>query len=171
MMGHEGGNTLRQSVWPAAAGKYDLEIRSGSHVPSSCLVRSYLLGLARRPDVSLPRSLSLSPFSFLSTACVALVFPSHSFSRQGRPGWEGSGCDPITGRLQQSPSADWFYNPHSGSQAVRESGGREEEPLSASHVRTHAKNYITLLDSASMPLFLAEKILQKCVRECATGEL
>lgn len=54
----------------------------------------------------------LSSHLFLSLRLVLLF--SHSFSLRS---WrQRLGCDPITGWLQQSPSADWFYNPHSGSQ-------------------------------------------------------
>lgn len=96
---------------------------------------------AGSPDVSLLLFISfLISFDCWRLARLPLAF----FHSAGAAGSGGSGCDPITGRLQQSPSADWFYNPHSGSQAARKSGDREEEPRSRARVRMHAKNYITL---------------------------
>lgn len=52
--------------------------------------------------------------SLLITFFQVSFFSSHSFSLQ--IWWQRPGCDPITGLRQQSPSADWFYNPLRGSQ-------------------------------------------------------
>lgn len=110
--------------------------------------------------------LSLSPFSFLSFPAPPSRLPSRSFSPQRR--WQGPGCDPITGWLQQSPSADWFYNPHSGSQMGENQLAKKSR---ATLPRTRTKNYITLLDSTSMPLFLAgKKKIPINVRVCVAGE-
>lgn len=159
------------SIWPpllvnmAWKCEFDLTFRLPASSTSS---RS---AAARRPDVSLSPSLFISfliSFDCRRLARLLLAF----FHSAGAAGWGGSGCDPITGRLQQSPSADWFYNPHSRSQAARKSGGREEEPRSRSRVRMHAKNYITL----SILLFHAFISCREnsagmcmCVCECAKG--
>lgn len=55
--------------------------------------------------------LSLSLFSFLSALFFCPLFLS-LWRADGRQ----LGCDPITDWLHQSPSADWFYNPHLRSQ-------------------------------------------------------
>lgn len=49
---------------------------------------------------------------FLSPHLILLI--SQSFTLQ--IWWQGPGCDPITGWLQQSRTADWFYNPRWGPQ-------------------------------------------------------
>lgn len=61
-----------------------------------------------------PSDVSLYLFSHFILSWHCVLLPSQSFSLQGP--WQRLGCDPITGWLQQSLSADWFYNPHSGSQ-------------------------------------------------------
>lgn len=55
--------------------------------------------------------LSLSLFSFLPPLFFCPLILSLRRADGGR-----LGCDPITDWLQQSPSADWFYNPRSRSQ-------------------------------------------------------
>lgn len=80
---------------------------------SGCCVSKYDLGCLSVwfPFIASLWHLSLSLFSFLSAFFFGPLFLS-LWRADGRQ----LGCDPITDWLQQSPSADWFYNPHSRSQ-------------------------------------------------------
>lgn len=83
--------------------------------------RSWSLGLCVF-SVSLPPTTSFPHaafffiylFSNLFLSLRLILHFSHSFFLLSW--WQRLGCDPITGWPQQSPSSDWFYNPHSGSQ-------------------------------------------------------
>lgn len=67
------------------------------------------------PQLPSPRGLSLFISPLISFFLCVLFFSSLSLSlcRSDGSSWGG---DPITGWLQQSQTADWFYNPHWGSQ-------------------------------------------------------
>lgn len=82
--------------------------------PSYILFTIASLFLIRHQLPSL-RGLSLFISPLISFFLCVLFFSSLSLSlcRSDGSSW---GCDPITGWLQQSQTADWFYNPHWGSQ-------------------------------------------------------
>lgn len=91
-----------RSVRMLCASKYDLEVFA--QTLSHCL-------LPRFPFVASLWHLSLSLSLFLSALFFCPLFLSLWRADGGQ-----LGCDPITDWLQQSPSADWFYNPRSRSQ-------------------------------------------------------
>lgn len=99
------------------------------------------------PTTRLPlTTLFIYVFShFFLSLCLVLLF-AHSFALQSW--WQRLGCDPITGWLQQSPSADWFYNPHSGSQMGENQLAKKYRCESChTDAHTHAPAY-TLMHAA-----------------------
>lgn len=117
----------------------------------------------------------LSSFlSFSRRLDSPLLSPSLSLSLCRADG-SGLGCDPITGWLQQSPSADWFYNPHSGSQMgenqlakkccseschtdARTDGARVEKHTHSPTFFLSLWIYIIVLDYASLPPLSVQRL-------------
>lgn len=109
----ENNNTV--NLLCAGGSKYDLESKDWWENTILILSFSLLLVFSVSPPLG-SLSWRLSSFLSLSRRLVSPPFsPSLPLSLCRADG-SGLGCDPITGWLQQSPSADWFYNPHSGSQ-------------------------------------------------------